>query len=113
MKTITLVFAFLIMLFDSTYAQIGSVDSYQQNTTNNNFTIDWDYELCYDNKCWTCDNEDLDEDHKTITLKSQEIKEGDCNYNDNTLRIFKRYTNHDDTAVLTKFELKDITTIIN
>jgi len=34
MKTLILVFAFLIILFSSTYAQIGSVHSYQQITSN-------------------------------------------------------------------------------
>ncbi len=81
------------------------------NTTNEDFTIEWDYELWYDNKCWTCDNESSKENSKTINLKAQQVMVGDCENNE-TLWIFRQYTNHDDTAVLTKFELKNLTTII-
>ena len=83
------------------------------NTTNKNFTIEWDYELWYDNKCWTCDAKSSKENHKAITLNAQKMIVGDCGSDNKSLWIFKRYTNHNDTSVLTKFELKNLITTIN
>ncbi len=82
------------------------------NTTKNDFTIKWDYELWYDNKCWTCDSKNSKENQKSISIDSQQVVVGDCENKNKVLRIFKRYTNHNDTSVLTKFELKNIITTI-
>ena len=79
------------------------------NTTKENLTIEWDNELWYDGKCWTCDNESKEENHFTLKLKAGESIEGECGMDKSRiLQIFKRYTNHDDVPVLSNFELKNI-----
>jgi hypothetical protein len=79
------------------------------NTTDNSFSVKWQNELWYDGECWTCKANDKSEyNHKIILQKGSHL-EGTCKHGENTdLQIFAGYLNHDDTAKLTKFELKDI-----
>ena len=79
------------------------------NTTKENLTIEWDNELWYDGKCWTCDNDSKEENHFILKLKAGESIEGECGLDKSRiLQIFQRYTNHDDVPVLSNFELINI-----
>jgi len=79
------------------------------NTTKENLKIEWDNELWYDGKCWTCKDDNNEENHYTLKLKAGESIEGECGLDKSReLQIFKRYTNHDDVPVLSNFELKNI-----
>ncbi len=80
------------------------------NTTEVSFKIDWDEELWYDNKCWTCNKSDLDrqEDHNSIELQAGESLVGVCTDRRNKeLIIFSRYTNNKGVG-LTKFEFLNL-----
>ena len=79
------------------------------NTTKENLKIEWDNELWYDGKCWTCDNDSKEENHFTLKLKAGENIEGECGLDKSRiLQIFQKYTNHDDVPVLSNFELKNL-----
>ncbi|MCF8218532.1 MAG: hypothetical protein K9I29_03925 [Bacteroidales bacterium] len=79
------------------------------NTTSRDFNITWTLEAWYDGTCTTCHDPDNPEYQFSTKLKAGESIQGTCDTEEGkTLRIFKGFLDKDNTATLTKFELKNI-----
>ncbi len=74
------------------------------NTTSVNKKIKWSENLYYNGKCSNCDG-NSDKPVFEFELGSNRIKQGDCGDDANDMfRIFNRFLNYTDKAVLTKYE---------
>ena len=87
-----------------------------ENLTSNTILLQWDSNIWYDESCINCEQANP-EFRKEIVVKAKSTVIGDCNTN-NSLKIFSKFTDKiedlpiigvEKIAVLTKFELKNIT----
>ena len=80
-----------------------------ENKTNEKISVSYKQELWYDNICANCESNSV-EHIKTIVLLPNEVIEGDCLSNSN-YKIFQNMPSGLTKRSLTKFELKDISSI--
>lgn len=85
------------------------------NKSNNKISVEWQEQYWYDNICNNCEQESNEFRKKTI-VNANETVIGQCNFHSN-LKIFSKFTEKledmpgvEKIVVLTKFELKNITT---
>ena len=84
------------------------------NKIDKDIFLSWKEELWYDQDCLNCNLENENELFKSITLKANQFKEGNCERN-NPLTIFSKFSEKlidmpgvSKIVELTKFELKKI-----
>ena len=84
------------------------------NLSNEKINIDWELELWYENTCYTCEQEGIENRINPIEINANETLIGGCIKNNN-LKIFSRFTEElsampgvSSIINLTKFELNNI-----
>ena len=77
------------------------------NTTQSEVQISWKPNLWYNDICRTCDI-NSDEYNYTLLISANESIEGNCDINNQKLKIFRRFLNYRDKSELTKYELVNI-----
>ena len=84
------------------------------NKIDKDILLRWKEELWYDEACVNCDQENENENFKSINLKANQTLNGNCD-RDNTLTIFSKFSEKlidmpgvNKIIELTKFELKKI-----
>ncbi len=79
-----------------------------ENSSQKQVTISWKTEAYYNNKCVSCDENDLEYAH-TITLSPGEKISGSCDLSQNSkLRVFSKWTQVKNKRVLTKVDIKNL-----
>jgi uncharacterized protein YcfL len=78
------------------------------NKTENPINVEWNTEYWYNGKCNGCESGNM-ENHKSVSLKPMETKEGTCSENcENPLKIFSKMLGSGTRSELTDFNLKNI-----
>lgn len=84
------------------------------NKADKDILISWKEELWYDQECLNCNLDNENEIYKSIAIKANQIKNGNCERN-NPLTIFSKFSEKlidmpgvSKIVELTKFELKKI-----
>jgi uncharacterized protein YcfL len=78
------------------------------NKTAGTIKVEWNTEYWYNGKCNGCESGNM-ENHKSVSLKPMETKEGTCSENcESPLRIFSKMLGSGTKSELTDFNLKDI-----
>lgn len=77
------------------------------NTSSQSKQIKWSEKLFYNGNCVGCEEKSNELSFEAELLPNQ-TKQGECNDNNDTFRIFSKFLNYKDNPYLTNYELNNI-----